>query len=113
MNNTPGNALQPLLAQERWAFRLALALVRDPARAEDLVQTAFEAAIRRPPSKDVPARRWLAKTLRNRARFEERSTRTRLETWTEKARQLDSEQSADHALCVLEQRQMLLSAVTQ
>jgi DNA-directed RNA polymerase specialized sigma24 family protein len=43
-----------------WLRRLALALVQDSARAEDLVQETWEASLRHPPAGDRPVAPWLA-----------------------------------------------------
>ena len=57
-----------LIASETAALRrLARALLRDAAAADDLVQDTWLAAIRRPPATDRPIRPWLARVLRNTA----------------------------------------------
>src|SRR6187397_3489157 len=64
MDTTPRD-LDALLAQAGWAKALARSLVRDPDRAEDLVQRAWLAALRTPPHAAIPPRRWLAAVMRN------------------------------------------------
>lgn len=113
MNEFTSDALQSLLTHESWARKLALALVRDPDRADDLVQTVLVAAQRRPPKANVPVRGWFAKALRNQARYEARSRRNSEAVWVERARQAPYVPAADHSLCLLEQRQMLLAAVSE
>lgn len=60
--------VEALLAHREWARGLARALVRDPADADDLEQTAWLEAIRRPPARDEGLRGWFATLLRRRAR---------------------------------------------
>ncbi|HEU4394658.1 MAG TPA: RNA polymerase sigma factor, partial [Planctomycetota bacterium] len=60
--------VEALLAHRDWARGLARALVRDPADADDLEQTAWLEAIRRPPTRDEGLRGWFATLLRRRAR---------------------------------------------
>lgn len=62
-----GPTMDELLAHAAWARRFACRLVRDAAAADDLVQDAWLAALRRPPHGRLPLRAWLAKVLRNRA----------------------------------------------
>ncbi|MBK8979893.1 MAG: sigma-70 family RNA polymerase sigma factor [Planctomycetes bacterium] len=57
-----------LLAEADWARALAERLVNDAASADDLVQEAWIAALRRPPDTRRPLRPWLAEVLRNAAR---------------------------------------------
>ena len=64
---TPVNVDQ-LLEQERWAFRLARALVGDEDEAHDLVQDASVAFLRRPPKDETRTRPWLGTVVRNLAR---------------------------------------------
>lgn len=58
-----------LLAHAAWLRRLARSLVGDGAAADDLVQEAWVAALRRPPDADRPLRPWLRRVLENAARF--------------------------------------------
>ncbi len=54
-----------LLAHAAWLTSLARALVRDVNTADDLVQETWVASLRRPPSRALPLRPWLATVLRN------------------------------------------------
>jgi RNA polymerase sigma factor (sigma-70 family) len=56
---------EELLAHAGWLRQLALGLVRGAADPEDLVQATYLAALRSPPERDLPIRRWLAQVLRN------------------------------------------------
>lgn len=64
-----------LLAHRAWLTRLARELVRDGQGAEDLVQSAWVAALERPPraQDEQGIRAWLASVLRNLARAGDRS----------------------------------------
>lgn len=68
---------ETLLEHATWLRALAAGLVRDAAAADDLVQDTWVAALRRPPSTDRPVRPWLARVIRNAARFRWRSERHR------------------------------------
>ncbi|MBK7645192.1 MAG: sigma-70 family RNA polymerase sigma factor [Planctomycetes bacterium] len=72
---------EELLAHGPWVRRLARSLVRDRARADDLEQQAWLAALEHPPRADFPLQRWFAAVLRNRVREEQRADarRTRRE----------------------------------
>jgi RNA polymerase sigma-70 factor (ECF subfamily) len=61
----PPSAAASLFEQGAWLRALARRLVRDEAQADDLVQETWEAALKHPPSPDLPARPWLAEVLRN------------------------------------------------
>lgn len=78
MDTTPRD-LDALLAQAGWAKALARSLVRDSDGAEDLVQRAWLAALRRPPDAAIPARRWLAAVMRNFVRDDAREGASRAE----------------------------------
>ena len=54
--------------------RLARGLVRDEARADDLVQDTLVAALERPPRDDSSPRAWLATVLRRRAKNDARGS---------------------------------------
>lgn len=71
---------------QRWMRQLALALVRDPALAEDLTQDVAEAALREQPGRAL-SRAWYATVMRRRI---SRAARTRL-------RQHEREQAAARA----------------
>jgi DNA-directed RNA polymerase specialized sigma24 family protein len=76
METTPRD-FDALLAQAGWAKALARHLVRDPDRADDLVQRAWLAALRRPPADGTPPRRWLATVMRNFVRQDARESSRR------------------------------------
>jgi hypothetical protein len=59
---------ETLLAHTGWMRRLARSLVRDDAQAEDVVQDAVAAAMRRPPRDALALPAWLATAVRNGAR---------------------------------------------
>jgi RNA polymerase sigma-70 factor (ECF subfamily) len=69
---------QQILAQGPWLRALARGLVRNESVADDLVQDAWTAALRRPPPKDRPLRPWLARVLRNAMLMRLRGERRRL-----------------------------------
>jgi len=85
MDTTPRD-LDALLAQAGWAKALARSLVRDPDRADDLVQRAWLAALRNPPQDSTPPRRWIATVMRNFARDDARDTSRREERERDVAR---------------------------
>ncbi len=73
METTPRD-LDDLLAHSGWARALARSLVRDSGQADDLVQRAWLAALRRPPPDDTPPRRWIASVMRNFVRQDARAS---------------------------------------
>ncbi len=68
MAGSPSINIEALLAQTSWLRRLAIHLVSDPDKANDLVHETWAVALEKPPKHGVDLRRWLAKVLRNRAR---------------------------------------------
>jgi len=56
---------EALLAHAGWARRIAGHLVRDPDRADDAVQEAWLAALRRPPGRGRDPAGWLARRVRD------------------------------------------------
>src|SRR5689334_9760972 len=66
-----------LLAQTRWLQALAAGLLGDAAAAEDAVQEAWLAVLRRPPERRASLRPWLATVLRNLVRSRWRADRQR------------------------------------
>jgi RNA polymerase sigma-70 factor (ECF subfamily) len=72
-------AIQPeqLLEHIEWMRRLARALVRHDAEADDLAQEAVRVALDDPPLADRPVRPWLAGVMRNLARFRARGSARR------------------------------------
>lgn len=63
---------EQLLEHVDWLRRLAGALVRDRAEADDLAQETVQVALANPPEIDRPVRPWLAGVARNLARFRAR-----------------------------------------
>ncbi len=63
---------EDLLEHIDWIRKLARALVRDPAEAEDLAQEATAVALDSPPAADRPVRPWLAGVMRNLSRMRAR-----------------------------------------
>ncbi|MBK8979731.1 MAG: hypothetical protein IPM29_27860 [Planctomycetes bacterium] len=53
------------LAHTGWMRELARHLLADPAAAEEVVQEAWVAALRHPPSPDRPLEPWLSRVVRN------------------------------------------------
>ncbi|MEO5726883.1 MAG: RNA polymerase sigma factor [Byssovorax sp.] len=74
---------EELLAHAGWLRQLALGLVRGAADPEDLVQATYLAALRSPPERDLPIRRWLAQVLRNVWKMRVRSSTRRASRETE------------------------------
>ena len=74
MRTTP-HELEELLAHGPWVRALARSLVRDPSRADDLVQQAWLKALERPPAPCGSARGWFATVLRNLAPRDTRAAR--------------------------------------
>src|SRR5258707_11591566 len=77
--------LEALLAHSDWARKLALHLVRDPDRADDLVQETWRKALERPPAKDsTPSglRGWIGTVIRNLAGTRRRDAQLR--AWHER-----------------------------
>lgn len=65
--------VESLLAHSDWIRRVARRLVGDAARAEDLVQESWLAALRRPPRHGENLRGWFATVVRHQAKREARS----------------------------------------
>lgn len=73
-----GDELSRLLADAAWVRTLALRLVGDAHRADDLSQETLLAALSQPhPGPDEPRRSWLAGVLRNLARMQRRQSKRR------------------------------------
>ena len=68
---------ESLLEHATWLRRLAASLVRDQALADDLTQDTWTAALGNPPKPDYLVRPWLARVMRNAARFRWRSETNR------------------------------------
>lgn len=69
--------LEQLAAESGWLHRLAVALVKDEATADDLVQDTYSIAATQAPTDGRPIRPWLARVLWNRVRMASRSARRR------------------------------------
>ncbi|HEX4461263.1 MAG TPA: sigma factor, partial [Polyangia bacterium] len=71
MSRSNPTSLAELLADGAWVRRVAAALVREPADADDVAQLTWVAALERPPAAapDDDARPWLATVARNIARM--------------------------------------------
>jgi RNA polymerase sigma-70 factor (ECF subfamily) len=69
--------LEQLVADSNWLRRLAVAIVRDEATADDLVQDTYAIAATQTPTDGQPLRPWLARVLWNRVRTARRSARRR------------------------------------
>ncbi len=69
--------LEQLVADSGWLRRLAVALVRDEATADDVVQDTYTIAATQAPTDGRPLKPWLARVLSNRARTATRSARRR------------------------------------
>jgi RNA polymerase sigma-70 factor (ECF subfamily) len=69
--------IDELLRHAGWLRKLAANLVRDPGRAEELVQETWLAALRNPPRASQTARPWLARVFQNLARNRRRDELTR------------------------------------
>jgi RNA polymerase sigma-70 factor (ECF subfamily) len=101
---------EELLAHAVWLRRLARSLVADAATADDLVQDAWIAAMRKPPSGDQPIAPWLARVVQNLAHSRRRGEQRR--TARETARFVDRhEPGADETAGSLEMQRLLIDAV--
>src|SRR6188474_769386 len=65
--------LEALLEHADWVRRLAHSLVADPARADDVTQETWLAALQSPPRESKNVRAWLGAVVRNTARRSGRS----------------------------------------
>lgn len=68
---------ETLLEHATWLRRLAAGLVGDRTLADDIVQDTWVAALGSPPGQGRPLRPWLARVVRNAARFRWRSDANR------------------------------------
>jgi RNA polymerase sigma-70 factor (ECF subfamily) len=87
-----------LLAQMPWVRRLALALTRDGARADDVSQEALLAALERAPAaarEGPPLRAWLASVVRRLASHEARAEKRRAQREQRAARSLPEPSASD------------------
>ena len=107
------HSLETILAESAWVRSLARSLTRTEADAEDLMQDAWTAAIRRPPDADRPVRPWLASVLRNLARSKQRSAARGRARETEVSRQEADVPSADELVSIAEQQEQLSALVRE
>jgi DNA-directed RNA polymerase specialized sigma24 family protein len=56
---------EALLAHSAWMRALARSLLADASAADDVVQQAWIACVRRGPRDEVPLEPWLARVVRN------------------------------------------------
>ena len=110
---TTTHSLETILAESAWVRSLARSLTRTEADAEDLMQDAWTAAIRRPPDADRPVRPWLATVLRNLARSKQRSAARLRARESEVSRQEAKVPSADELVSIAEQQEQLSALVRQ
>ncbi|MCE9636991.1 MAG: sigma-70 family RNA polymerase sigma factor [Planctomycetes bacterium] len=73
----PPLEVETLLAQRGWLRALAIRLVYDENRADDLVQQVWLQALERPPRREGSVRGWLRAVLRSRWRDQQRSDAAR------------------------------------
>ncbi len=106
-------APESLLEHATWLRRLAASLVGDRSTADDLVQETWVAALRRPPSSDRPVRPWLARVLRNAARFRWRSDTNRAARETVAAATDAAAPSGEELLARHQLQQLLAKLVEQ
>lgn len=104
----PFPSTDQLVRDLRWLQRLARSLVRDPHGADDAVQDAMVAALRRGPT--APRRPWLGAVLRNAVRQERRSARRRGEREARAPRR-DAERSTLDAVAELSLQRRVVEAV--
>src|SRR6185436_3356389 len=71
--------VEALLEHASWVRALARRLTDDAARADDLAQSAWVAALEHPPREHESLRRWLASVVRNLARAQHRGDARRAE----------------------------------
>ena len=111
---TPSASWNPaeLTAHAEWVRGLALHLVRDSARADDLVQETFLAALERRPDQGRSLRPWLRRVLQNRFAFGQRSDARRLAREEEGASP-EELPSSDELVENAEAHAMLVRALTR
>ena len=98
-----------LLEHATWLRRLAASLVGDPTLADDLVQDTWVAALRSPPDRDRPIRPWLARVVRNAARFRWRGEKNRAAREAITASHAETATPTSEELLARHQLQQLLS----
>lgn len=70
-------SIETLLLHAAWIRKLAYVLVRDDAKADDLTQETWLAALRSPPDPSRPLRPWLSEVIRNLSRMSARGSQRR------------------------------------
>ena len=100
-----------LMAHRGWARRLARRLVDDTADADDLVQEAMLAGVRRPPAAGRPVRGWLATVMRNLARNRGLAGDRRRAREHEVSAEAGAASSPEEALAVVEMHRLLARLV--
>src|SRR4051812_4903450 len=114
MSISDGSVLpEALLEQRAWARRLARRLADGEADADDLVQDAFVAGVRRPPSVDRSVRGWLATVLRNLARKHRRADRRRRARHDAVANREEAAGSPEEALATVQMHRLLARLVEE
>jgi RNA polymerase sigma-70 factor, ECF subfamily len=76
MVNT-ATTVEQLVAETKWLHRVALALVKDEAAADDLTQDTLVVAATEAPTDGRPLRPWLVRVLWNRVRMRTRGSKRR------------------------------------
>jgi len=102
--------VEDLLQHAGWLRGLAASLVGDPARADDLVQETWLAALRRPPLAGPSPRPWLERVFRNLAHNQRRAEHTRAEHET-RAEDRRPSPSPDRIAEEVEAQRLLAEAV--
>ena len=103
-------SIESLLTHREWVWGLARSLVLDEARADDLEQETWLAALRSPPRSSEAARAWLGSVVRNFARRDHRVGKRRLHRERETARPV-AVPSSEETLEQLELQRRLVEAV--
>src|SRR5690242_12747238 len=101
-SDSPRLTPEMLVAHAGWLRRVAVCLLHDEADADDIIQEAWEAALRSPPDPTRPMRPWLAQVVRNAVRSTRRASARRS---TREAAAL-AETSAESAEVVLARLQL-------
>src|SRR5438477_11494848 len=100
---------ETLLEHATWLRRLAAGLVGDRTLADDLVQDTWVAALSHPPDQSRSARPWLARVVRNAARFRWRSDANRAAREAVAAEQAERATPTSEELLARHELQQLLA----
>jgi DNA-directed RNA polymerase specialized sigma24 family protein len=95
MSRAPRANAPIVSANAAWLRRLAVALCRDPASVDDMVQETWLAALRRPPDPERPAAPWLATVLRNLVRTRARGARNEAQRYASVAAEASTSTASD------------------